>query len=188
MSTVQANAYSTNVLEQERPPTFEVLGHEPPRRRSVLAGALVAALVAIAGLGGWLYTDHHRSVEQQAATTTVTAWLDAFSAHDAATVWRLSSRAWTWESAGGVNGQGGPYTGTELLSVISSDWTVDPGSGIQPLGEPVVMADTQVAVPVRVSHLSGVADRNLIDGVLLFNLTTEDHGLKVAETIWLSSR
>lgn len=187
MSNVPANEGPRTVLGQENPPVFETIGSEPPRRRSWLVGALVLAVLVITGLGGWLYADHHRSSGQQAATITVTAWLDAFSAHDAATLWSLSSRAWSWESAGGVNG-GGPYIGTELLGVISSDWTVDPGSGIQRLGEPVVLDNTQVAVPVRLTGLTGLTDARTQHGVILFNLTTEDHELKVAEVVWLSSR
>lgn len=187
MSTVPANATSMTVLEQGRPPVFETLGHEPQPRRSLVVGALILAVLVVAGLGGWLYADHHRSTGEQAATTTVTAWLDAFSAHDAATLWSLSSRAWSWESAGGVNG-GGPYIGTELLGVISSDWTVDPGSGIQRLGEPVVLDNTQVAVPVRLTGLTGLTDARSQHGVILFNLTTEDHEPKVAEVVWLTSR
>jgi hypothetical protein len=133
MRTVQANARSLTVLEQDKPPTVETLGQEPPRRRSWLAGALVIVALVIAGLGGWPYTDHHhRSSAEQAAATTVSAWLDAFYAHDAATVWSLSSRAWTWESGGGVSGQGGPYTGTELLGMISSDWKVNRGQPFSP--------------------------------------------------------
>jgi hypothetical protein len=189
MSTVQVSPSSMTVLEQERPPVFEILGQEPPQRRSWLAGALVVAVLVIAGLGGWLYADHQRSGGELAAATTVTAWLNAFNAHDAATLWSMSSRAWTWESAGGVNGQNGPYTGTELLGVISSDWKVAAGSAIQRRGEPVVMSDTQVAVPVRVIHLSGVAGASPVsNGVILCNLTTDDGELKVAEVIWLSSR
>lgn len=187
MSTVPANATSMTVLEKGRPPVFETLGHEPQRRRSRVVGALLLAVLVVAGLGGWLYADHHRSPGERAATTTVTAWLDAFSAHDAATLWSLSSRAWSWESAGGVNG-GGPYIGTELLGVISSDWTVDPRSGIQRLGEPVVLDNTQVAVPVRLTGLTGLTDARSQHGVILFNLTTEDPKPKVAEVVWLTSR
>ncbi len=189
MRTIQVSPSSMTVLEQERPPRFEILGQEPPQRRSWLAGALVIAVLVIAGLGGWLYTDHHRSGGESTAAATVTAWLDAFNAHDPAMLWSRSSRAWTWESAGGVNGQNGPYTGTELLGVISSDWRVYAGSAIQRLREPVVMSDTQVAVPVRVIHLSGVAGTSPVgNGVILFNLTTEDGQQKVAEVMWLSSR
>lgn len=189
MSTVNVTARSMTVLEQDRPVVVETIGREPPRRRSWLVGALVVAVLVIAGLGGRLSLEHHASSEDQAATTTVTAWLDAFNAHDPAVLWGLSSRAWTWESAGGPNGQSGPYTGTDLLGVISSDWKVDPGSGIRRQGELVVMGDTQVAAPVQVSHLSGVTGASpLGTGVLLFNLTTEDGELKVAEVMWLSSR
>jgi hypothetical protein len=73
--------------------------------------------------------------------------------------------------------------------VIGSNWKVDAGSAIQRRGEPVVMSDTQVAVPVRVTHLSGVAGASPVsNGVILCNLTTEDGELEVAEVIWLSSR
>jgi hypothetical protein len=56
------------------------------------------------------------------------------------------------------------------------------------LAEPVVMGDTQIAVPVRVIHLSGVTETSLNNGVILFNLTTEKGALKVAEVVWLSTR
>lgn len=85
-----------------------------------------------------------------------------------------------------MSGQEGPYTGAELLGVITSNWKVEPGSAIQWLGEPVVMGGTQVAVPVRVIHRVSLADRG--NGVVLFNLRTEDGELKVTEVIWLSSR
>lgn len=168
-----------DVLEQGR------AADQPPSRvrRWVhswgLVLALVAAMLGLAGLGGWLYLDHHQTPSEQAAAAVATAWLDAMNAGDLAALEQTTTGSWTWQSSG-PHGQLGPFTGQQLESLIQADFNVR--FRIEALDRPAVSDDTQVAVAALVT---GSTDSR---GVLLFNLK-ESHGeLKIAQVIWLPSR
>ena len=89
-----------DVLEQGR------AADQPPSRvqrwahSAGLVVALVAALLGLAGLGGWLYVDHHQTPSQQAATGVTTAWLDAMNARDLAALEQTTTGNWSWQSSG----------------------------------------------------------------------------------------
>jgi hypothetical protein len=168
-----------DVLEQGR-----ATGQPPSRvqrwtHRWGLGVALVAALLGLAGLGGWLYVDHHQTSSQQAAAAVTSAWLNAMNARDVAALEQTTTGDWTWQSSG-PHGQLGPFTGQQLESLIQADFDVR--FRIDPLDHPVVSNRTQVAVAARVT---GSTDSS---GVLLFNLKEDQGELKIVQVIWLPSR
>jgi hypothetical protein len=98
------------------PPGYRIGRWAAARLTWLLAGALTVALVAVAGLGAWLYVDHRdtRTAAEKARTSAAMAWVNAMNAHDLAALHRSMTTTGrvTFLYADSVGD--GPLTGTTL--------------------------------------------------------------------------
>lgn len=176
------------VDEQQRTTTAEVVSSSPvERHRSALTwwliGGLALALVVVAGLGSWLYTDHHQTESERAAMTAVTAYLDAANANDRPALNAATTDDVVWTAFGlGAVGSG-PYVGQAYLD-FQTGW----GSfTLEPTGDPLISGDQQVAQVLTLNLVDASGLIRVTDqvGVTVFRLADEGGRLKVSEIIWM---
>jgi len=144
-----------------------------------LAGGLVVALLAVIGLGGWVYYDHHQTTTgltatQAAAVAAVNANVAAHNADDYAAMANSMTSDFSWTAVGGGAITAGPINGRQAyLDMIKSYG----GAHMTTLADPVVASDTVVAVPMTVS-IGGT-------GVLVVTVRNDGGTVKVSEMVWV---
>ena len=168
----------TDVQHEIAPETAPVVHH-----RSTLnwwlAGGLVVALLAVIGLGAWVYNDHHQTTTgltttQAAAVAAVDASLAAQNANDCTALANSLTSDATWMAVGGGAIGVGPIVGRQAyVDMIKSEG----GATFTKLADPVVASDTVVAVPMNVS-ISGA-------GVCVFTVRNDGGTVKVSEMVWI---
>jgi hypothetical protein len=163
-----------DVIEDSVPP-----GPDPKRVISWLAGGLVVALVAVVGLGAWVYSDHRQTTpglttSQVAAVAAVNASLAAQNANDYAALAKYLTKDVSWIGVGGGVIGDGPVVGRQAyVDMIKSAG----GVKFTKLADPVVASDTVVAVPLIVS-VGGL-------GVCVFTVRNDGGTVKVSEMVWI---
>ena len=145
-----------------------------------LAGGLALALLAVIGLGAWVYTDHHQSTAQRDAVAAVTAYTDAVNAHDMAAVKAAQTIDATWVSVAGGAVVDGPYAGQALVDQETS-W-ISEGLTLETLGTPLVSSDQQVVVPTHATFSDPTAGGG---GAVTYTLEDQGHGLKVVSAVFV---
>lgn len=144
-----------------------------------LAGGLVVALLAVIGLGAWIFYDRNHSgltTAQTAAVAAVNANLAAHNADDWAGIANTMTPdvVWTAVAAGKITD--GPLVGQAYVGLVQSMG----GVHFTTLGDPVVAGDTVVAVPVSLS--GGAAGT----GMAVFTVRDDGGQVKVAEMVYLT--
>jgi ketosteroid isomerase-like protein len=146
-----------------------------------LAGGLAVALLAVIGLGAWVYTDHHQTTSQQNAVAAVTAFTDAINAHDVTAVTAAQTADATWVSIAGGQVVDGPYL-SDALVTQEKDW-MSSGLNLATLGTPLVSNDTQVVVATHATFSSEPAAGG--GGSITYTLRDDGSGLKVASVTFV---
>jgi hypothetical protein len=146
-----------------------------------LAGGLAVALLAVIGLGAWVYYDHNQTTTtgltstQAAAVAAVDAHMAAMNANDPAAIANTATSDVVWTTVFGGKVMDGPYVGKDYLALMAS---AAPTFSIQKLGDPAVGGDSVVAVPTYFSANKLGASGT---GVTVFTVRAEGGQLKVAE-------
>lgn len=146
-----------------------------------LAGALVVAVLALAGLGLWAYLDHKSSADQQAAMTAVTAFMAAKNASDPDAVQAATTSDVI--DTGLVNGaiNEGPMSGTAFTRRFTR--TLGPGFHMTRVGPATMAGDHVIAVPTRVTLPK--MDNYDKTGIAVYRVEDVNGTPKIAEVIWL---
>lgn len=146
-----------------------------------LAGALVVAVLAVAGLGLWVFLDHRSSADQQAAMTAVTAFMAAKNASDPDAVQAATTSDVV--ETGLVDGAlvEGPMSGTAFTRRFTL--TLGPGFHMTKVGPATMAGDDVIAVPTRVTlpKMDGY-DKT---GIAVYRVEDVDGTAKIAEIVWL---
>jgi hypothetical protein len=165
---------------------LEILGDEQPAPRPAqltrwLAAALAVALVAVAGLAGWIWWDHRdtRSDTEKAAAAAVLAWDDGFNAHDLQAMHRVMTSDCGVTFIDSVGSVDGPYQG--LSGDVGAQSLFSRGAHVTVLQGPVVGASLEVWVLVRMTELE---DQPQI-GHQVFQLAREDGQLLISAVTWV---
>lgn len=146
-----------------------------------LAGGLAVALLAVIGLGAWVYTDHHQTTSQQNAVAAVTAFTDAINAHDITAVTAAQTADAAWVSIAGGQVVDGPYL-SDALVTQERDW-MSSGLDLATLGTPLVSNDTQVVVATHATFSSEPGAGG--GGSITYTLRDDGSGLKVASATFV---
>jgi len=169
----------TDVQHQSIPQTAPVEHH-----RSALvwwlAGGLAVSLLAVIGLGAWVYADHRGSSEQQAAMTAVTAFMDARNAHDPAAVAAATTSDIVFSGIVAGTISEGPYAGTQFTKWFTDQ--MGPTFHIDAVSPGVMSGTDEIAVPTHITASDAGVD---LTGIAVYRVTEVNGTMKVSEIVWL---
>jgi len=170
----------TDLQHRQSPDTVPV-----EHRRSALVwwltGGLAVALLAVIGLGAWVYSDHHQTVNQQNAVAAVTAYINAVNANDMTAVKAAQTSDSSWLSVANGAVVDGPYQ-AEALVTQETDW-LSSGLNLATIGTPLVSSDSQVVVQ---THATFTTDPSMGgSGAATYTLRDEGSGLKVSNVVFV---
>jgi len=139
----------------------------------------VVALLAVIGLGAWVYYDHRQTTtglttSQSAAVAAVNASLAAQNANDYPALAKYLTDDVSWMEVGGGRIDIGPVVGRQAYVDMIK---VDGGANFTELADPVVASDTVVAISLNVS-IGGT-------GVCVFTVRNDAGTVTVSEMVWV---
>ena len=170
----------TDIQHRQIPDTAPV-----EHRRSALvwwlAGGLAVALLAVIGLGAWVYNDHHQTASQQNAVAAVTAYINAVNANDMTAVKAAQTSGNSWMSLANGSIVDGPYTAAALVTQ-ETDW-LSSGLNLATVGTPLVSSDSQVVVQTHATFRTDPSAGGT--GAITYTLRDEGSGLKVSDVVFV---
>jgi len=170
----------TDIQHQQIPETAPV-EHRRTALVWLLAGGLAVALLAVIGLGAWVYNDHHQTASQQNAVAAVTAYINAVNGNDMTAVKAAQTPDNSWMTV--VNGAvfDGPYQ-AEALVTQEADW-LSSGLNLATIGTPLVFSDTQVVVQTHATFSTDPTRGG--SGAVTYTLRNAGSGLKVSSAVFV---
>jgi ketosteroid isomerase-like protein len=167
-------------LQHEIVPETAPAVHHRSKLNWWLAGGLVVALLAVIGLGAWVYHDHNQTPTTPTLTSTqaagvavVKANIAALNAADYTALANTMTSDVVWMTVGGGKVLAGPRTGSQAyVAFVKSNPTQ-----FTTLGDPIVAGDSMVAVPVSVAG-GGT-------GMWVCTVRNVDGSMKVSEMLWV---
>ena len=172
----------TDIQHRQIPDTAAV-----EHRRSALvwwlAGGLAVALLAVIGLGAWVYSDHHQTASQENAVAAVTAYIDALNGNDMTAVKAAQTSDNSWMTVANGSVVDGPYK-AEALVTQESDWLSE-GLNLATVGDPLVSSDSQVVVQTNATFRTDSSAGG--SGAITYTLRDDGSGLRVSNVVFVAT-
>lgn len=169
----------SDLQHKQVPETAPGVNHTPALVAWLAAG-LAVALIAVIGLGVWVYSDHHQNAAQQNAVAAVTAYVDAVNGNDMTAVLAAQTSDSSWMSVAEGSVVDGPYKADALASQ-ERDW-LSSGLNLATVGTPLVAGDDQVVVQTHATFTQEPSAGG--SGAITYTLRDDGSGLKVSSVVF----